>query len=286
LKNALPTYWGYDIMRSSFATAAATSLLALFVVCALISYIPRSTSDPRSLSLLSVVSRTAKSRPSAADSRESSPELDSEHSRIPVLLTSAQKPISQALHLRAHRSSLASVTNAVVFNRDDSLNFNRIDVQTSNGFTFVANFAFSGQVGSWERIFDFGPFWGGSGQGMGVLLARVGTSNTLTSHLYTGANMPSFHVDMNNEIQPGKQMTAAVTYQCSTAAVRFVRVQARRQYLQMSFLSVQTADGTDVALGKRAYASGSYPGTNPSLPVNGAPGTRNHPVPPPPIPQP
>ena len=152
-------------------------------------------------------------------------------------------------------------------------------VQESVGFTVIAQFAFSAHPNNWERIYDFGPHWGGSGQGAGVVLARQGTSNTLTHHLYPGGGQGSMEIDMGNEIQPNRQMTTVSTYQCIPAGVRYVRVQARRSYLQIGFLSVQTADGTNVALGKRASASGSYPGTDPSKAVNGPAGTRNHPVP-------
>jgi len=72
-------------------------------------------------------------------------------------------------------------------------------------------------------------------------------------------------------------MTTVSTYQCTPAGVRFVRIQARRSYLQLSFVSVQTADGTNVAFRKRAYASGSYPGTNPGNAVNGPAAARRHP---------
>lgn len=211
-------------------------------------------------------------------------ELSSEHDSIspvaPVLVTSgAHQPTKHALALRGGvaRPSLASVGDAVRFNRDDSFNFGRMTVQGSVGFTAVANFAFGGSAGNWERIFDFGPFWGGSGQGMGFLLARVGTSNTLTSHLYPGGGRPGLSIDMPNQIRPNRQMTTVSTYQCVPAGVRFVRIQARRAYLQISFVSVQTADGTNVAFRKRAYASGSYPGTNPGKAVNGPAAARGHP---------
>jgi hypothetical protein len=259
-------------MRSSVAAAAATCVLALVVVCALVTYIPRSSNAIHSdvESLLSVVRiPSAEHGPSA--------ELTT-----PVLLSSTPpQPTKQATRLagKIKTSSLASVGTTVSFNRDDSINFGRMTVQNSVGFTVIAQFAFSGQPGAWERVYDFGPFWGGSGQGMGVLLARQGGSNTLTNHLYAGGGQPAMEINMGNEIQPNRQMTTVSTYQCIPAGVRYVRIQARRSYLQLGFVSVQTADGTNVALGKRASASGSYPGTDPSKAVNGPATTRHHPVP-------
>lgn len=254
-------------MRSSLV-AAASCALALFVVCAVVTHVPRSfDSEVHSLLSLGVSSEEAP--------------LSSDQISSPVLVTSDRpQPTKQALLLRGgiKRSSLASVGNTVRFNSDASFNFGRRTVQASVGFTLVANFAFSDRAGLWERIYDFGPFWGGNGQGMGVLLARVGTSNTLTTHLYPGGGRPAISIDMGNQIRPNRQMTTASTYQCAPAGVRFVRIQARRAMLQLSFVSVQTADGTNVALSKRAYASGTYSGTAASKAVNGPAGPRRYPV--------
>jgi len=196
------------------------------------------------------------------------------------MLVSVEPPQPlDALELRRshHTSSLASIGYALNFNRDASIDFGRMSVQQSTGFTVVSSFSFGNNNGNWERIFDFGPFWGASGQGMGVLLAREGTSNNLVSHLYPGGSQPPFVVAMNNKIRPNQRMVTVSTYQCAAATVRYVRVQARRPYLQIGYLSVQTADGTNVAAGKRASASGTYPGTRASNAVNGQPGTRAHP---------
>jgi hypothetical protein len=160
-----------------------------------------------------------------------------------------------------------------------------MNVQTSVGFTIVSSFAFGSHVGNWERIFDFGPFWGGSGQGMGIVMAREGGSNNLVTHLYPGGGRPVMDTRMVDKIRPNVQMTTASTYQCSPALVRFIRIQGRHQGMQIGFVSAQTADGTNVAFGKRAYASGTLPGTDPRRAVTGPASTRNHPVflPPPPI---
>jgi hypothetical protein len=268
-------------MRQSVVVAAATCVLALFVLCALVSQSSRASNDIESL-LSTAVTTSKHSNPvSTYDPHDSSAEIGSDEPLNPVLLTTTpQKPAAQSLLLRgstAH-SSLASVGTSVVFNADSSLNFGRINVQDSVGFTVVASFAFGGRVGTWERIFDFGPFWGGSGQGMGVLLAREGGSNNLVTHLYPGGGRPVMDIRMNDKIRPNLQMTTVSTYQCAPARVRFVRIQGRRPYIQLGFVSVQTADGTNVALNKRAYASGTYHGTDAQKVVRGRPGTRRHPV--------
>jgi hypothetical protein len=270
-------------MRSSNISAAATCALALLVVVTLVSYAPRfsHTMDPVERDLLSIRAHTNDEEITTVDHH------DEDVASKKYMLVSVEPPQPlDALELRRshHTSSLASIGYGLNFNRDASIDFGRMSVQQSTGFTVVSSFSFGNNNGNWERIFDFGPFWGASGQGMGVLLAREGTSNNLVSHLYPGGNQPAIVVAMNNKIRPNQRMVTVSTYQCAPATVRYVRVQARRPYLQIGYLSVQTADGINVAAGKRASASGTYPGTRASNAVNGQPGTRAHPVsaPPPP----
>jgi len=278
LKNIAEKQQAECTMRSSNVAAIATCALALLVVVTLVSYVPRSSQsmDAAERALLSIRARDGDDEITTIDHHEEQV-ASKKHMLVSV---DAPKPLDAMELRRSHSSvsSLASLGYDASFNRDTSLDFGRMNVQQSTGFTVVASFSFGGRAGNWERIFDFGPFWGASGQGMGVLLAREGGSNTLTSHLYPGGGRGPLVASMPNQIRPNKRMVTVSTYQCTTATVRYVRVQARRSYLQIAYLSVQTADGTNVAANKRAYASGSYPGTNPQSPVRGQPGTRNHPV--------
>jgi len=103
---------------------------------------------------------------------------------------------------------------AAAFDRASSefLNFGPLLLTPgTTGVTFIAAFSFTGSVGSWERIFDFG-----SGPDSGnFLLAREGTSNTLTLFSNHGRGAAGANLRLENFIQQNQIVVSVSTYTVS-----------------------------------------------------------------------
>jgi hypothetical protein len=99
---------------------------------------------------------------------------------------------------------------AASFNRasNEFINYGPLDFSLgSTGVSFVTAFSFTGSVGTWERIFDFG-----NGPDSGnYILAREGTSNTLILLTNFGRGSSQAVLRLPNYIQQNQIIVSVVT---------------------------------------------------------------------------
>jgi hypothetical protein len=87
----------------------------------------------------------------------------------------------------------------------------------TTGVSFISAFSFTGSVGNWERIFDFG-----SGPGnKNFVLAREGTSNNLILICFVGPNGSPVEMKLPGFIQQNQIIVSVVTCVTHSRAVTF-----------------------------------------------------------------